>query len=126
MVRLITLGGLLLLAACQTGPRASFAEMFTGSLQDDSQQPRGPLVSVGDVPFEVLVACRETLAAQAQSLGATWLEAASAGAFIRLPDGITEAPIEARITYQSENRVQVRQARITCRLNDQGAVTELL
>jgi hypothetical protein len=36
------------------------------------------------------------------------------------------APIEARIVYARGGDMQVRQARITCRLNTQGRVVALL
>jgi hypothetical protein len=74
----------------------------------------------------VIAACRERMNAQAQPLGATRVEAVTAGSLIRLPNGGTEVPLEVKITYERDNQVQVRQARITCRLNDQGGVIELL
>jgi hypothetical protein len=121
VMRLITVGGILMLAACNyTGARVSLWEVFTGSLQRDP-----PLVGVGGVSPEMLSACRESIAARTQPLGATWIDVASAGTPIHL-DGGTEAPIEARITYTHESQVQVRQARVTYRLDDQGGVVELL
>ena len=66
------------------------------------------------------------MSARAQPLGATRVEAVSAGTLVRLPNGGTEASLEVKITYERQNQVQVRQARITCRLNDQGGVIELL
>jgi hypothetical protein len=125
VMRLITVGGILMLAACNyTGARVSLWEVFTGNLQRDSAP--GPLVGVGGVSPEMLSACRESIAAQTQPLGATWIDVASAGTPIYLLDGGTEAPIETRITYEHDNQVQVRQARVTCRLDDQGGVVELL
>jgi hypothetical protein len=124
-MRLIMIGGILMLGACTyTGARVSLWEVFTGSLPRDP--PAGPLVGVGGVSPEMLAACRESIAARTQPLGATWIDVASAGTPIQLLDGGTEAPIETRITYEHDNKVQVRQARVTCRLDDQGGVVELL
>ena len=124
-MRLITAGGILMLAACNyTGARVSLWEVFTGSLQRDP--PPGPLVGVGGVSPEMLAVCRERIAARTQPLGATWIDVASAGNPIHLLDGGTEAPIETSITYEHDNKVQVRQARVTCRLDDQGRVVEVL
>jgi hypothetical protein len=127
MRRLMTLGGLVMLAGCAPlAVSGSSQDVFTGSVPVEAQQPPNALQSTGDVPSEVILACHQFMTAQAQSLGATWLEAASAGTLVRLPDGATDAPLEVRVTYQHKDRVDVRQARITCRLNDQGEVTDLL
>src|SRR5918995_951663 len=124
-MRLIAAGGILILAACNyTGARVSLWEIFTGSLQRDPTP--GPLVGVGGVSPEMLATCRESIAARTQPLGATWIDVASAGNPIHLLNGGTEAPIETRITYEHDNKAQVRQARVTCRLDDQGGVVELL
>jgi hypothetical protein len=125
VMRLITVSGILMLAACNyTGARVSLWEVFTGILQRDP--PPGPLVGVGGVSPEMLSACRERIAARTQPLGATWIDVASAGNPIHLLDDGTEAPIAARITYEHDNKVQIRQARVTCRLDEEGRVVELL
>jgi len=127
MLHLVILGALVMLAGCAPLTVGnSFQEVFTGSVPDEAPQSPNGLVPSGDVPAEVIVACHNAMAAQAQSLGATWLEAASAGTLARLPDGATDAPLEVRVTYQRKDRVDVRQARITCRLSEQGEVTALL
>jgi hypothetical protein len=94
--------------------------------RDNGQGLRDRWLPAGEVLSKVIAACRERMSAQAQPLGATRVEAVSAGTLVRLPNGGTEAPLEVKITYERENQVQVRQARITCRLNDQGGVIELL
>jgi hypothetical protein len=125
VMHLITVGAILMLAACNcTGARVSLWEVFTGSVQRDPAP--GPLVGVGEVSPEMLTACRESIAARTQPLGATWIDVASAGNPVHLLDGGTGAPIETRITYEHDNKVQVRQARVTCRLDEEGRVVELL
>jgi nucleoid-associated protein YgaU len=94
---------------------------------DNGQSPSDRRLPVaGEVLPKVIAACRERMSAQAQPLGATRVEAVGAGSLVRLPNGGTEAPLDVKITYEREGQVQVRQARITCRLNDQGGVVELL
>jgi nucleoid-associated protein YgaU len=84
------------------------------------------LPPAGEILSSVIDACRESMSAKAQPLGATRVEAMSAGTLIRLPNGGTEASLEVKITYERESQVQVRRARVTCRLNEQGGVVELL
>jgi hypothetical protein len=89
------------------------------------QLPR-PLSRVPGVARRSVDSCRETIAAEAKPHGAVRVEAVSAGAPTRARQGITRAPIEARIIYARGGRVQVRQARITCQLNAQGRVISLV
>jgi hypothetical protein len=89
------------------------------------QLPR-PLARVPGVARRSVNSCRETIAAEAKSHGAVRVEAVSAGAPTRARQGITRAPIEARIIYARGGQVQVRQARITCQLNAQGRVISLV
>jgi hypothetical protein len=88
--------------------------------------PPRPLRSAGGVPRQTVEACRTTIAAQAEPLGAIRVEAAGAGTPHRVRPGVTGAPIEARIVYARFSRVQVRQARITCQVNAAGRVLALL
>ena len=89
------------------------------------QLPR-PLSVVPGVARQSVDSCRNTIAAEAKPHGAVRVEAVSAGAPTRVREGITRAPIEARIVYARAGRVQVRQARITCQLNAQGRVISLV
>jgi hypothetical protein len=89
------------------------------------QLPR-PLPRTGAVPRDAVNACRETIAAQARRHGAVRVEAASAGSPRRVRNGVTGAPIEARIVYARSNQLQVRQARVTCQLNVRNQVIALL
>jgi hypothetical protein len=59
-------------------------------------------------------------------LGAVQVQAASAGTPTTLPNGVTEAPLEARITYEQAGEVEIRQARVTCQLSEDGRVLALL
>jgi hypothetical protein len=125
MVRFITLGGVLALAACgQSGVRGVSLDIFTsGSVQE----PRpGPLSAVAGVSDQAVEACRQAIAAAATRHGATQVEAVSAGTPSQLPEGVTEAPLETRIVYTQADTVQVRQARIACRLDDRGNVLGLV
>ncbi len=112
MLHLVIIGGLVLLSGCAPlAVSGSSQDVFTGSLAEEVQPSPGALVPSGDVPSELIVACHKVMTAQAQSLGATWLEAASAGTPVRLPDGAIDAPLEVRVTYQQKDCVEVRQAR---------------
>lgn len=85
-----------------------------------------PLSPVPGVARQTVATCRDTIAAAAKPHGAIRVEAASAGAPSRAGQGAVKAPIEARIVYATGQRVQVRQAKITCQLNAQGRVVALL
>ena len=127
VLRFIASGGLLTLAACaQMGPRTPGWAMLTSAPEPQVRDLASPLVPVDGVPPETLEACRQTIAARASSRGAVRVEAVSAGTPSRRPDGLTEAPIEARIVYEQESHVDIRQAHVTCLLDDQGRVAELL
>ncbi|HEX2135526.1 MAG TPA: hypothetical protein VHG30_06395 [Microvirga sp.] len=78
------------------------------------------------VPRGAVDACRDTIAAQAVRYGAVRVEAASAGSLRRARNGMTQAPIAARIVYARSNELQVRQARVDCRLNVNNQVVALL
>ena len=115
VVRLVTIGGFLILVACnQTGAGGPFWEMFTGGR------------TVDRIPLNWLELCQHTIAAQARPHGATLVEAAGADTPTRLPNGLTEAIIDARITYERRSLRDVREARVTCRLSEEGRVLEVL
>jgi hypothetical protein len=80
----------------------------------------------GMAPPEFLELCRERIADEARPRGATRVEAVSAGPPHRLPNGGFEAPIKATVTYARESQLEVRVARINCRLDGGGRVLELL
>jgi hypothetical protein len=66
------------------------------------------------------------IAAGAMPLGAVQVDAVSAGAPTLSRGGILGAPIEARIVYARGGAMQVREARVTCRLDARGRVVALL
>jgi hypothetical protein len=117
----------LLLAACnQTGGLKFGWEMFTSSLEPNLQQRETAFTPVGGVSREALDACHRTIAGQAVAHGAIQVEVVSAGTPSRLPNGVNEAPIQARITYRRADQVQIRQANVTCQRDDTGSVVALL
>jgi hypothetical protein len=118
---------LILLGACaQIGAPK---ELFTGSLERERAPAPSELLPIAGVPGvrgDAVEACRDSIAAAANSQGAIQVEAVSAGTPTGPSNGITEAPIDARITYEQAGEVQVRRARITCQLSDEGRVVALL
>ncbi len=81
-----------------------------------------PLPAVAAAPPQAVRACRDTIKAAAVPYRAKQVEAVGAGPASR---GITTVPINARVVYARGQISQVRQARITCRLNDRGIVVAL-
>jgi hypothetical protein len=76
-------------------------------------------------PPAVVRACHEAIASAAAPLGAVRVRAASAGPLRRLRSGTLSAPVEVRIHYARQGGIEVRQARIRCRLDARGRVTEV-
>jgi hypothetical protein len=73
----------------------------------------------------VVQVCWQSLAAAAGPYGAIRLEAASAGQVTQGPRGDILAPLEARVLYARGSAREVRQSRVTCRLNARGQVMAL-
>jgi hypothetical protein len=84
-----------------------------------------PLPAVAAAPPQAVRACRDTIKAAAVPYRAKQVEAVGAGPASRTSRGITTVPINARVVYARGQISQVRQARITCRLNDRGIVVAL-
>jgi hypothetical protein len=84
-----------------------------------------PLQAKPGTPLSVVQSCRKALVSGALRYGATHVDVASAGRAARLNDGGISAPVEARILFQRGSHVQVRQARITCRLDQAGRITAM-
>jgi hypothetical protein len=119
--------GLLGLTACSeaTG-RGSVLETYVSFLAQDRPQPAPvPMAVTPEPQAEAVAACRETIAARARGHGAIQVEAVEVGAPDLLLTGFTELPVEMRIHYPQGDEVQVRQARITCRLDAQSRVVAL-
>jgi hypothetical protein len=76
-------------------------------------------------PQATVAACRETIRLAASTYGAAHVESASAG--VASPDGNggTSVPIAARVLYSSKGEFEVRQAKITCNLDEEGRVVAL-
>jgi hypothetical protein len=86
----------------------------------------GPLPARPGTPPGVVAACRSALASAATPYGAVQVDVASAGRASRLRNGGLSAPVKARVIYVRNGRMQVRQAGVTCRLDDQGRVVATL
>lgn len=81
--------------------------------------PFGPLESLKakpGAPPEVVSACRAAIVSAAKPLGAVRTNVVSAGA-IRQNQATLMAPIEVRIQYANQSGIQVRQAKVICRLD---------
>jgi hypothetical protein len=81
-----------------------------------------PLRAKPGTSLSVVQSCRNALVPRAVRYGATHVDVASAGRTVRLKGGGISAPVEARILFQRGNHIQVRQARITCRLDQAGRI----
>ncbi|RUX22661.1 hypothetical protein EOA27_02935 [Mesorhizobium sp. M2A.F.Ca.ET.037.01.1.1] len=86
--------------------------------------PFAPLLSLKakpGTPTNVVSACRAAIGSAATPLGAVRVYAVSAGPMRQRKAGLA-APIEVRITYALRDGVQVRQAKVLCRLSATGKV----
>jgi len=86
--------------------------------------PFAPLVSLKakpGTPPKVVSACRAAIVSAATPLGAVRVSAVSAGPMRQRNAGLA-APIEVRINYALRSGVQVRQAKVLCRLDAAGKV----
>ncbi|SIT58440.1 conserved exported hypothetical protein [Mesorhizobium prunaredense] len=81
-----------------------------------------PLIAKPGIPPAVVRACRTAIASAATPLGAVRVHAVSAGPLQQRRGALT-APIEVRIHYARQGGVEVRQARVGCRLDAAGRVT---
>jgi len=69
----------------------------------------------------VVRTCRTAIASAARPLGATKVEAVSAGRQRRI-GSLVYAPIDVRIQYARQGGREIRQAKVSCRLNASGRV----
>lgn len=81
-----------------------------------------PLQAKPGIPPAVVRACRTAIASAAAPLGAVRVQAVSAGPLQQRRGALT-ARIEVRIHYARQGGVEVRQARVGCRLDAAGRVT---
>jgi hypothetical protein len=85
----------------------------------------GPLKAIPGTPAAVVQACRAAIMSAATPLGAVSIHAVSAGALRQLRGELT-APIKVRIDYARQGGIEVRQARVGCRLDAEGRVTAVI
>ncbi|WP_287382148.1 hypothetical protein [Mesorhizobium sp.] len=85
----------------------------------------GSLKAKPGTPAAVVQACRAAIMSAATPLGAVRVHAASAGA-LRQRRGALTAPIAVRIDYARQGGIEVRQARVGCRLDAAGRVTAVI
>ncbi|WP_246676940.1 hypothetical protein [Mesorhizobium sp. B2-4-15] len=81
-----------------------------------------PFTAKPGTPTAIALACRAAIMSAAKPLGAVRVNAVSAGA-LRHSGGVLTAPIKVRIDYARQGGIEVRQARVSCRLNKAGRVT---
>ncbi|UVK37853.1 helicase [Mesorhizobium sp. AR10] len=81
-----------------------------------------PPVPIPGTPPAVVRVCRQAIMSAATPLGAVRVDAASAGPVRRHRRGALTAPIEVRIDYARQGGIEVRQARVVCRLDAAGRV----
>ena len=77
-------------------------------------------------PTVVVRACRNAIVSAAAPLGAVRVRAASAGPVSRQGRGAVTAPIAVRIEYARQGGIQVRQAKVRCRLDAAGRVIAVM
>ncbi|RWG25493.1 MAG: hypothetical protein E5X15_32085 [Mesorhizobium sp.] len=87
--------------------------------------PLSPPKAIPGTPAAVVRACRAAIAAAAKPLGAVRVYTVSAGPLRQRRSGLN-APIEVRIDYDGRGGIEVRQAKVGCRLNAKGAVTAVI
>ncbi|OAP44510.1 helicase [Sinorhizobium americanum] len=80
------------------------------------------IAAVPGTPSAVVRACQKAIASAASPLGGVRVRAASAGSLLRHRGGALTAPLVVRIDYAGRDGIQVRQARIRCRLDSSGRV----
>ncbi len=81
-----------------------------------------PVVQVAQAGSGAVQRCKASLAVNARALGSVAVNVKGAGPEARTRGGSVDLPIIARIEYSREGRKQVRQARVTCKLNPEGQV----
>lgn len=86
---------------------------------------QGPILPRGSIPVQIVGMCRNSIIRAAVPYGAVRVDAASAGQLNRTRGGGLVAPIEVRVAYTRATAHQIRQSRISCRLNAAGAVVGL-
>ena len=81
-----------------------------------------PLTTIPGTPPAVVRVCRQAIMSAATPLGALRVHVVSAGPLRRYRRGALTAPIAVRIDYARQGGIEVRQARVGCRLDAAGKV----
>jgi hypothetical protein len=76
-------------------------------------------------PPRIVQTCRNSILNAAKPYGVLRADVVSAGEAKRGARGMVTAPVLARITYARQGGNEVRQSRVTCRLNAKGLVVAL-
>ncbi|RWB83683.1 MAG: hypothetical protein EOQ52_26115 [Mesorhizobium sp.] len=87
--------------------------------------PLSPLKAIPGTPAAVVRTCRAAIMTAARPLGAMRVYVASAGLLRRRGGGLN-APIEVRIDYARQGGIEIRQAKVGCRLDAAGRVTAVI
>jgi hypothetical protein len=95
-----------------------------GSTSDQTSAAE-PLAARGGIPGHLVQICRTSIIQAALPYGAVRVDAAGAGLPNRTRDGGLSAPLEVRVEYARARARQIRQARISCRINADGVVVAL-
>jgi hypothetical protein len=81
--------------------------------------------SIPGTPNSVVRTCRRAVETAAGPYGAISVSAKSSGSMSRLNGGLVSAPIYVRIKYRRQGGLEVREARIRCKLDTAGKVVRL-
>ena len=103
--------------AGQPTRRISRAPLRPAPRSKAQPQAQAPRVGSG-----VVERCKASLALNARALGSVAVNVKEAGRETRARGGSVNLPVVARIEYVREGRKQVRQARVTCKINPEGRV----
>jgi hypothetical protein len=76
-------------------------------------------------PLAIVTACRDELILAAMPFAPVSIDVVSAGNVRRTKDGQV-APLSVKIVYDRQGGYETRKAKISCRVNAQGAVTSLV
>jgi hypothetical protein len=79
----------------------------------------------GSAPARAVAACRASIALAASAYGGISVEAVAAGQAERAGGGLS-VPVQARVLYPLADAYEVRQARVSCRIDGRGLVVAVL
>ncbi len=91
----------------------------------DLDAAAAPLPGRPGAPTAIVQVCRDSIVAAARPLGVVHVDAAGLGPVQARRDGVRSLPVNVRIVYARQGGHEVRQSRITCRLDRRGVVLAL-